>query len=109
MFPATFELFGRWLPPTERARAVARMMSGIPVGTLIGLLGSGWLVERYGWPMVFYSFGAVGLLWVILWFQQIENDPANDPRLGADERALLSTAPRTADPAERIPLRPPLL
>ena len=40
MFPATYELFGRWVPPTERARAVAFMTSGVPVGTLIGLMGS---------------------------------------------------------------------
>ena len=35
MFPATYELFGRWVPPTERTRAVAFMTSGVPVGTLI--------------------------------------------------------------------------
>jgi len=32
MFPAALELFGRWVPPTERARAVARLYSGIPIG-----------------------------------------------------------------------------
>jgi ACS family sodium-dependent inorganic phosphate cotransporter len=85
MFPGTYELFGRWVPPTERARAVAFMTSGVPVGTLIGLTGSGWLVQRYGWAMPFYVFGSVGLLWLILWFRQVENDPAADPRLGAEE------------------------
>src|SRR5215831_13956897 len=76
MFPATYELFGRWVPPTERGRAVAFMTSGVPVGTLIGLTGSGWLVQRYGWAMPFYVFGSVGLLWLILWFRKVENDPA---------------------------------
>ena len=109
MFPATYELFGRWVPPTERARAVAFMTSGVPVGTLIGLTGSGWLVQRYGWAMPFYVFGSVGLLWLILWFRQVENDPAADPRLGTEERELLQAALPTTDRVERMPLRRLLL
>ena len=109
MFPAAFELFGRWVPPMERARAVARMNSGIPAGTLIGLMGSGWLVERYGWPMAFYAFGAVGLLWAIVWFQQVSNDPVTDSRIDAEERKLLWTARPATELVTRVPLRRLLL
>jgi ACS family sodium-dependent inorganic phosphate cotransporter len=109
MYPATYELFGRWVPQAERGRAVALMSSGGPVGSLIGLMGSGWLVQGYGWAMPFYVFGVIGLVWLILWFQQVENDPAADPRVGAEERALLETARPTMDLAERIPLRRLLL
>jgi MFS transporter, ACS family, solute carrier family 17 (sodium-dependent inorganic phosphate cotransporter), other len=89
MFPCAFELFGRWVPPKERARATARMLSGVPLGTLIGLTGSGWLVAHLGWPAAFYAFGAAGLVWVVIWFARVENDPGADPRVSADERALL--------------------
>ena len=109
MFPGAYELFGRWVPPTERARAVSCMTSGVPVGTLIGLLGSGWLVQRYGWAMPFYVFGSVGLLWLILWFRQVENDPAADPRLGTEERELLQAARPATHLPERVPLRRLLL
>jgi MFS transporter, ACS family, solute carrier family 17 (sodium-dependent inorganic phosphate cotransporter), other len=108
MFPASLELFGRWVPPTERARAVAWLWSGIPIGTLIGLMGTGWIVGRFGWPMAFYAFGAVGLLWVIAWYQQVESDPATDPRIDVEERALLRVA-RPTSLVERIPLRRLLL
>jgi MFS transporter, ACS family, solute carrier family 17 (sodium-dependent inorganic phosphate cotransporter), other len=109
MFPAAFELFGRWVPPTERARAVAFMTSGVPVGTLIGLTASGWLVQRYGWAMPFYVFGGIGLLWLILWFRQVENNPATDPRAGAEERELLQAVRSASYPVERVPLRRLLL
>jgi ACS family sodium-dependent inorganic phosphate cotransporter len=104
LFPAIYELFGRWVPQTERGRAVAFMSSGVPVGSLIGLMGSGWLVQRYGWAMPFYVFGTVGLLWLILWFQQVENDPGTAPCLSAQERALLQAARPTTDLVERVPL-----
>jgi MFS transporter, ACS family, solute carrier family 17 (sodium-dependent inorganic phosphate cotransporter), other len=109
MYPATMELFGRWVPQTERGRAVALMSSGSPVGSLIGLMASGWLVQRYGWAMPFYIFGIVGLLWLILWFQQVEDNPATDSRVSAEERALLQAVRPTTDPVERVPLRRLLL
>ena len=109
MYPAIYELFGRWVPATERARAVAFVTSGVPVGTLIGLMGSGWLVQRYGWAMPFYLFGSIGLLWLILWFPQVENDPAADPRLGAEECELLQATRAATHVVERVPLRRLLL
>lgn len=105
MFPAAYELFGRWVPPLERGRAIAALMSGVSAGTLIGLMAAGWLVERYGWPMAFYVFGVAGLLWVIVWIAQVANDPLNERRLGAQERALLAAVrPHTAASAG-APLR----
>ena len=105
LFPATYELFGRCVPPTERARAVAFMLSGVPVGTLIGLMVSGWLVQRYGWAAPFYVFGAIGLLWLIPWFQQVENDPTTEPRLGAQEPELPQAAQSTTDLLDHAPMR----
>jgi len=107
MLPGAYELFGRWVPSTERARAVAFMTGGVPVGALIGLTGSGWLIQRYGWDMPFYVFVSVGLLWLILWFRQVENDPA--ARLGAGERELLQAAQPATHLVERVPLRRLLL
>jgi MFS transporter, ACS family, solute carrier family 17 (sodium-dependent inorganic phosphate cotransporter), other len=108
-FPANFELFGRWVPSTERGRAVALMNSGVPLGTLLGLLGSGWLVQLDGWAAPFYVFGAIGLVWVIPWFLQVENDPLIDRRLSTEERALLEAVRPTNHAVQRMPLRRLLL
>lgn len=109
MYPGAYELLGRWAPAGERARAIALMNSGVPAGTLIGLMGSGWLVQRYGWAMPFYAFGTVGILWLILWARHVKNDPAAEPRLDDEERAVLQTVRASADRAERVPLRRLLL
>jgi MFS transporter, ACS family, solute carrier family 17 (sodium-dependent inorganic phosphate cotransporter), other len=88
-FPTIYTLYRRWIPANERSRVVALMVSAIPAGTLFALLTTGWIVERFGWPMVFYSFGALGLVWAVAWFWFINDDPEHDPRANEAERALL--------------------
>ena len=110
VLPAVYELYGRWIPGAESTRAVARFLSGVPVGTVLGLIVTGWIVARFDWPMAFYSFGVVGLVWAVAWFAWIANDPAQDPRMGAAERALLkhAVAPAAAR-SEAVPWRALLL
>lgn len=90
MFPAVVELYTRWVPVGERGRAMARVLTGIPMGTVAGLLGAGWIVGRAHWSVVFYAFGAVGVVWAVAWFARVRNDPRQDPHVGAEERALLA-------------------
>src|ERR1700726_911828 len=68
VFPASFNMIGRWVPPLQRSRAVALVTSSLHMGTVFALTATGWLVQRYGWPMPFYVFGAVGFAWVAAWF-----------------------------------------
>lgn len=103
-FPSAYDLLGRWAAPAERARGVAWMMNGIPIGTVIGLAASGWLIERYGWPSAFYVFALLGLIWVAIWLQGVYNDPADDPRLESAERTLLTGTAAPMEAATRLPL-----
>jgi ACS family sodium-dependent inorganic phosphate cotransporter len=103
IFPASVELYSRWIPVTERTRAMARLLSGIPMGTVVGLIATGWIVGRWHWSMAFYSFGVLGLAWGVLWFARIANDPATDPRIGEPERALLGQMQQDAGARDAIP------
>ena len=90
-FPAVIGLFARWLPPTERSRAVALQLGGIPVGTIVGLSATGAVVTAYGWAAMFWLFGAVGLVFAALWFRAVHEAPGTHPRIGRVERDLLAT------------------
>src|ERR1700722_9090188 len=81
MFPAAYGLFRHWIPTFERSRAVALLLSGVPLGTLFALTATGKLVTRYGWASVFYVFGGVGLLWAAMWFSLIPSHPHLDSKL----------------------------
>ena len=87
--PASYELFSRWVPAMERGRAVGRFLCGIPLGQIAGFALTGYLTASYGWPASFYLFGALGVLWALVFLRAVHNDPAHDPKVSAAERALL--------------------
>ena len=102
-FPAAYSLYGRWVPKTERSRAVALLIGGIPLGTLFALTTTGWLISAYGWPIVFYLFGASGLLWAIFWYFLAYDSPSANPKVSAAERELLAHNEPALDKSENIP------
>lgn len=101
LMPATYELFSRWVPPAERGRAIGSLLSGIPLGQIVGFLASGWLTASFGWPASFYVFGALGLAWTGYWLRTVANDPAHDARVAATERALLLECASSRHGAQR--------
>ena len=72
VFPACINMVGRWVPAEHRSRAVALFASGLNIGTVVALPVTGALVKSYGWPMPFYVFGVVGLLWTVAWFALVK-------------------------------------
>lgn len=51
----------------ERARAVTTVFGGLDVGSAVGLLLCGPLIQYFGWQSVFYLFAALGLVWCACW------------------------------------------
>jgi MFS transporter, ACS family, solute carrier family 17 (sodium-dependent inorganic phosphate cotransporter), other len=76
VFPASINLIGRWVPELQRSRAVALLASSLYLGTVFSLPVTGWLVRDFGWPMPFYAFGAIGLVWALAWFTRLTDDRA---------------------------------
>ena len=78
VFPASINMVGRWVPPHFRSRATAIFASALSFGTLFSLPVTGWLVKTYSWHMPFYLFGAVGLVWAVVWFMKISGGHGPD-------------------------------
>ena len=106
LFPAAYEMVARWSRPDERTSGIAWVNNGISMGTVIGLLATGWIVGHYAWQQAFYVFGVLGLVWTVIWYASVSNDPRSDTRMRDSERALYAddAAPLEMS-AQRLPWR----
>ncbi|MCI19002.1 sodium-dependent phosphate transport protein, partial [Trifolium medium] len=58
--PAMNNILSKWIPVSERSRSLALVYSGMYLGSVTGLAFSPFLIHKFGWPSVFYSFGSLG-------------------------------------------------
>lgn len=66
--PAMNAIIAGWVPVSERARSLSFVYSGMYAGSILGLVAAPGLIETAGWPAVFYVFGGVGIVWVVLFW-----------------------------------------
>lgn len=63
---------------------------GSQIGTLLSMLLSGLIASsNYGWPMIFYVFNAVSLLWCLLFAFFGYNSPNDHPTITEGEKKLI--------------------
>ncbi|MGH0032789.1 MAG: ACS family MFS transporter [Myxococcota bacterium] len=96
-FPSIYSLYGRWIPLSERSRAVGLSNSGIPLGTVVALVATPWIVTHFGWEWAFYSFGLLGVVWWVFWQRMVTADPAEHPHIEPEELALIQAEAPVAD------------
>jgi MFS transporter, ACS family, solute carrier family 17 (sodium-dependent inorganic phosphate cotransporter), other len=88
-FSAAYDLFSRWIPRAERARAVSVLISGVPLGSVFALSTTGSIVTHYGWQAAFYIFAAVGVGWVLVWLRLVHDSPEEHPTITAAEKKVI--------------------
>lgn len=99
-FPSMHAMLAKWIPPLERSKFAAIVYAGINFGTVVSLPLSGWLCTldfMNGWPLSFYIFGALGLVWFIFWIYLVYDSPHCHPRISTRERLFIERAVRRTD------------
>jgi MFS family permease len=92
-FPATARAYSRWLPEGERGRAFGL---AIMTGALGGAVTQPLVVKllpAVGWRGAFAIFGAVGLVWVVLFWWYFRDDPRDHRGVNSAELALIGAPP----------------
>ncbi len=56
---------------------------------MIALPMAALICDAFGWPAVFYVFGALGLVWCLAWLLLVSNSPAEHKRISAAEREFI--------------------
>jgi MFS transporter, ACS family, hexuronate transporter len=83
-FPAAIKATAEWFPKKERAFATGIFNSGSNVGAIIAPLSVPFIAKNWGWQWAFILTGAVGFIWLILWFVYYEI-PSKQNRLSKEE------------------------
>lgn len=99
-FPAMHAMLARWVPPLERSKYGAFIYAGVNFGTVISLPLSGWLCSldyMGGWPLAFYIFGVLGIVWFVFWMWLVYDTPHSHPRCSQEERMYIERATQRID------------
>ena len=104
-FPSAYNLIHRWMPLKERSRSVGGLSAASSIGTVATLLTAGFIIERFGWPSVFYLFGSMGFVWVALWAWKIPAMPGK----AEDEWDAGHGAPRAPVPWRLLATHPAVI
>lgn len=83
-FPAAIKTVAEWFPKKERALATGIFNSGANIGAIVAPLTVPLIVEKLDWQWAFIITGALGFIWLILWFIYYEV-PAKQKRLSKPE------------------------
>ena len=51
-----------------------------------------YLCETVGWDSVFYVFGALGIIWFVVWALLVHDGPEIHPRISDEEKEYLQAA-----------------
>lgn len=90
-FPAAIKTTAEWFPKKERALATGIFNSGSNIGAIAVPFIIPPLARNYGWQMAFIITGAIGFVWLILWFIFYEV-PKKQKRLTEDELLYITTS-----------------
>lgn len=83
-FPSAVKSIAEWFPMKERSIASGIMISGTTVGPILAPGIVIWLAERFSWQISFIVTGAIGLIWVALWWF-LYDKPERTKRLNQSE------------------------
>ncbi|MFY7963423.1 MAG: MFS transporter [Chitinophagaceae bacterium] len=83
-FPAAIKATAEWFPKKERALATGIFNSGSNIGAIIAPLTVPFIATTWGWQWAFILTGAIGFIWLVLWFIYYEV-PSKQARLSQAE------------------------
>ena len=84
-FPAAIRTIADWFPQRERALATGIFNSGANVGAIAAPLLVPYLALHYGWRSAFLATGAIGFLWVAVWWLTFRQAPDTSRLSSEDE------------------------
>jgi MFS family permease len=101
-FPNLTRAFTTWLPTRERDRAQAILWLSARWGGAFTPIIVAYLLDYMSWRHAFEVFGAIGVVWAVVFYRWYRDDPRTHPGVNGAELAVLPP------PEETAPLKGPV-
>nr|XP_022918574.1 sialin [Onthophagus taurus] len=102
-WPAMHHMTAKWIPPNERSKFVTAYL-GSSIGTALTYPLCGWIIDHWGWEMVFYGNGVLGSLWYILWYLYVYDSPSEHPTISKREKEYILSSLGDSVAKEKPPI-----
>jgi ACS family D-galactonate transporter-like MFS transporter len=87
-YPVNAKVTALWFRRSERGLATGLWASGSRVGSALTLPLVAFLIANFGWRAAFLVTGAIGLVWMVVWFAAYR-DPEHHPAVRPDQVTAL--------------------
>jgi MFS family permease len=101
--PNNARVVARWFPLNERGLVQGVVLTSMQLGAASSSIVAGWLIANVGWRNSFAVFGAIGVVWAVLFHWWYRDDPAEHRAVNDEELQLIRTAGATAPGADEHP------
>ncbi|CAJ0562976.1 unnamed protein product, partial [Mesorhabditis spiculigera] len=90
VFPCINCMVARWFPQSEKSTVGAIYTSGTQIAAgFTALIVAGLCSSPWGWPSIYYIFGALGLVWATVFWIFSSNSPTENRWLSQEEAAYI--------------------
>lgn len=104
--PNSASTVSRWFPAEQRGRAMGGVCIGHAVGASLTPPLVLLLVGLQGWRWTFVEFGALGIVWCLIWYRWFRDTPEEHLSANADEvRLIRQGSPAPSADSHAIPWR----
>jgi ACS family sodium-dependent inorganic phosphate cotransporter len=101
--PTIQTFVSRWVPKSQRTRALSLLYSCLQGGTILALLIAPAIVQNEGYPGVFTTFGALGFGWLAVWLAVSRDTPRRIPPSAKAQDSDTGATPALGSPNSRSP------
>lgn len=84
------KMINGWFPKKQAATAMGLLSAGSPLGGAVAGPIVGYLALAFGWRMAFMIICSIGIVWMLVWFFVVADNPAKSKHVSENERALIN-------------------
>ncbi|KAG5861916.1 hypothetical protein JTB14_010573 [Gonioctena quinquepunctata] len=90
LLPSIHTLLSVWAPISERVKWGGLVYAGMALGNVIAMPLTGIIcASKVGWPIIFYLYGGLGILWFALWVIFGSDSPEKHRSISEKEKSWI--------------------